>query len=169
MTRTRTWVIVFAGLCPIQLNDHPINQIHSRRVRFELTIEVPKTSVFPVTPSPCISCCDRFFLLLFPLFSEPLSKSSTCIANLVKGQLSSTRCASNSESVWVFTDTRHITHPLSTPHKPCPIMSQGVGMILFDSLIGGNFFARQSFLFGLLLLLFENTHLVGSRHDCKEE
>ncbi len=38
MARTRTWVIVFAGLCPIQLNDHPINQsckVQSYKVQME--------------------------------------------------------------------------------------------------------------------------------------
>lgn len=77
--RNRTWISVFAGPRPIRWTTAPSRNgvtvwFHSRRARFELTIEVPKTSVFPVTPSPYISyatcvvlSCFFWFVFFVPM------------------------------------------------------------------------------------------------------
>ena len=147
----------------------------ARRIRLELTIEVPKTSVFPITLSPYFldvgqgcSMGEYYSPLLHPpypprLLNISFISSTVCIE--CKFYFSSTWSTSNSVSIWIFASWSNIWDSFTRSHEPCILISLWINIGSFLSFHTMYLRTRKSFLLCLLLFLFQDSHLIRSCHN----
>ena len=95
---------------------------------------------------------------------QPSSPSPACFSYMHKGWLSTTRLTPNSITIRIFTTWCHITYSLSWSHKPFVFIPVRICIWSFQSVCGTCFWSGQFFHFCLLLLLFCNSHFIGSSH-----
>lgn len=83
---------------------------------------------------------------------------------MYKCRFSSTNVTSDPISIWIFAARSEVVNPFSCSHKSLVLISFWIGIRSFETLFCMGFSLSKHFLLGLLLFLFQDSHLIGPCH-----